>query len=145
MTVSARWTIELVYNLTVGGVSRSHPKNHPVALPSSANINQQGAFEARGNLLYCTYTCNPLDCQENINLKHDCSLTPIQGFCALENENLPLCVRCCLEGSYNLFDPVTCSHSKVEPSCLHFRSPNLHWSKPDGSDSLCTALITQVC
>lgn len=32
VTVSARWTIELVYNLTVGGVSRSHTNNHPVAL-----------------------------------------------------------------------------------------------------------------
>lgn len=49
VTVSARWTIELVYNLTVGGVSRSHPKNHPVALPSSANVNQQVDFEAQGN------------------------------------------------------------------------------------------------
>ncbi len=49
VTVSARWTIELVYNLTVGGVSCSHPKNHPVALPSSANINQQVAFNAQTN------------------------------------------------------------------------------------------------
>lgn len=49
VTVSARWTIELVNNLTVGGVSRSHPKNHPVALPSSANVNQQVAFKAHAN------------------------------------------------------------------------------------------------
>ena len=45
VTVSARWTIELVYNLTVGGVSRSHPKNHPVALASSANVNHQVAYK----------------------------------------------------------------------------------------------------
>lgn len=49
VTVSARWTIELLYNLTVGGISRSHPRNHPVALPSSANVNQQVAFKAQGN------------------------------------------------------------------------------------------------
>lgn len=49
VTVSARWTIELVYILTVGGVSRSHPKNHQVALPSSANVNQQVAFKTQGN------------------------------------------------------------------------------------------------
>lgn len=49
VTVSARWTIELVYNLTVGGYSHSHPKNHPVALPSSANVNQQIDFKAQGN------------------------------------------------------------------------------------------------
>lgn len=48
VTVSARWTIELVYNLTVGGVSRSHPENHRVALPSSANVNQQVGFKAPG-------------------------------------------------------------------------------------------------
>lgn len=49
VTVSVRWTIELAYNLTVGGVSRSHSKNHPVALLSSANVNQQVAFKAQGN------------------------------------------------------------------------------------------------
>ena len=49
VTVSARWTIELLYNLTVGGVSRSHTNNHPVALPSSSNVNQQVAFKAQGN------------------------------------------------------------------------------------------------
>lgn len=45
-TVSARWTIELVYNMTVGGVSSFHPKNYPVLLPSFANVNQQVAFAA---------------------------------------------------------------------------------------------------
>lgn len=45
VTVSARWTIELVYNMTVGGISRSHPRIYPVALTSSANVNQQVAFE----------------------------------------------------------------------------------------------------
>lgn len=43
VTVNARRTIELVYNLTVGGVSRSHP----VASPSFPNVNQQVAFEAQ--------------------------------------------------------------------------------------------------
>lgn len=55
VTVSARWTIELVYNLTVGGVSRSHPKNHPVALASSANVNQQVAFKAQGNIAIAVF------------------------------------------------------------------------------------------
>lgn len=42
VTVSARWTIELLYKLTVGQCqSRSHSKNHRVALPCSANVNQQ--------------------------------------------------------------------------------------------------------
>ncbi len=63
VTVSARWTIELVYNLTVGGVSRSHPRNHPVALPSSANVNQQVAFKTQGNQTIfanlCLNSCPP--------------------------------------------------------------------------------------
>lgn len=47
VTVSARWTIELLYDMTVGGVSRFHPKNCPVLLLSFANVNQQVSFEAR--------------------------------------------------------------------------------------------------
>lgn len=44
VTVNALRTIELVYNLTVGGVSCFHPNSHPVASPSSPNVNQ-----AQGN------------------------------------------------------------------------------------------------
>ena len=46
VTVSARWTIELVYNMTVGGVSSFHTKNHLALLPSFANVNQQVSSEA---------------------------------------------------------------------------------------------------
>lgn len=41
VTVSARWTSERANNLTVGGVFRSHPKNHRVTLPCSADVNQR--------------------------------------------------------------------------------------------------------
>lgn len=55
VTVSARWTIELLYDMTVGGVSRFHP-NCPVLLLSFANVNQKVSLEARGKEDFiCTY------------------------------------------------------------------------------------------
>lgn len=47
-TVSARWTIELVCNLTVGGVSHSHPQNLKVASPRSPDVNQPTDSNQRG-------------------------------------------------------------------------------------------------
>lgn len=45
VTVSARWTIKLVHNLTVGGVSRSHPENQTVALLSSSKRQSAGCLQ----------------------------------------------------------------------------------------------------
>lgn len=47
-TVSARWTIELVCNLTVGGVSRSHPQNLKVASLRSPDVNQPAGSKPGG-------------------------------------------------------------------------------------------------
>lgn len=101
VTVSARWTIELVYNLTVGGFSRSHPKNHPVALLSSANVNQQVTFNAHGNQAIPAFLhLNPFPRLLSVlsvlsSIKCHCRLTSTEFkvFCVPEKENMPLGVK----------------------------------------------------
>lgn len=121
VTVSARWTIELAYNLTVGGVSRSHPKNRKVAAPCSPDVNQPADSKRNEAKPAAVVRSHPsptpnlysYSVQRTVLTSSEFKVCVIYTFCYQG-----------FVGIRNRFRSFTCLSVRFE-YCLRFRSPHL--------------------